>query len=309
MSFHIVVDSPPGRTRPALPRTSSAVRTRRAGTPRRASAAACASKSPCRARTPTAIVTSPGSEGAPTRRACPPRSPSSPRRGLRTPSRRAPGRPSGSSPRRSRGRGSAGSSDLKMPEPTKTASAPRIRQRAASAGVAMPPAAKFGTGSRPFAATQTTSSNGAPSCLAAAIHSSRERSVSAFICARHLAQVLDRVDDVARSRLALRPDHRGAFADAAERLAEVPAAADERDLVVVLVDVVLLVGRRQDLALVDEVDLERLEDPRLGEVPDAALGHDRDGDRLLDLADLRDRATSARRRRRGGCRTGRARAP
>jgi hypothetical protein len=42
--------------------------------------------------------------------------------------------------------------------PTKTDSAPSIMQSAASAGVAMPPAAKFGTGRRPFPATQRTSS-------------------------------------------------------------------------------------------------------------------------------------------------------
>src|SRR3989304_272212 len=43
----------------------------------------------------------------------------------------------------------AGSSDLKMPEPTNTPSAPNCIMRAASAGVAMPPAAKFTTSSRP----------------------------------------------------------------------------------------------------------------------------------------------------------------
>ena len=53
-----------------------------------------------------------------------------------------------------------------------------------------------------------------------------------------------------------------------------------------LVDVVLDVGGRQHLGLVDVVDLERLEDLRLGEVPDAALRHDRDRDGLLDLLDL-----------------------
>ena len=49
---------------------------------------------------------------------------------------------------------------------------------------------------------------------------------------------------------------------------------------------VLHVGRRQHLGLVDVVDLECLEDLRLGEVADAALRHDRDGHGLLDLADL-----------------------
>ena len=42
---------------------------------------------------------------------------------------------------------------------------------------------------------------------------------------------------------------------------------------------------RQHLGLVDVVDLERLQDLRLGEVADPALGHHRDAHRLLDLAD------------------------
>ena len=46
------------------------------------------------------------------------------------------------------------------------------------------------------------------------------------------------------------------------------------------------VRRRQHLALVDVVDLERLEDLRLDEVADARLGHHRDRHGLLDLADL-----------------------
>ena len=42
------------------------------------------------------------------------------------------------------------------------------------------------------------------------------------------AQVPDGLDDVAGAGLALRPDHGGAFADATERLAEVGGAAHER---------------------------------------------------------------------------------
>ena len=42
---------------------------------------------------------------------------------------------------------------------------------------------------------------------------------------------------------------------------------------------------RQDLGLVDVVDLERLEHLRLGEVADARLGHHRDRHGLLDAAD------------------------
>ena len=97
----------------------------------------------------------------------------------------------------------------------------------------------------------------------------------------------DGLDDVAGAGLALGADHRRALADAPQRLAEVRRAADERDLERPLVDVVRLVGRRQDLGLVDVVDLERLEHLRLDEVADARLGHDRDRHRRLDALDHR----------------------
>src|SRR5579863_1046446 len=71
----------------------------------------------------------------------------------------------------------SGSSLLKIPEPTKTASAPSCSTRAASAGVAMPPAEKFGTGSLPCSATHSTSSSGAPRFLASCTSSSLPRMV------------------------------------------------------------------------------------------------------------------------------------
>ncbi len=52
-------------------------------------------------------------------------------------------------------------------------------QSAASAGVAMPPAAKFGTGSLPICATVRTRSTGARSSLARAGSSSLGSTVSA----------------------------------------------------------------------------------------------------------------------------------
>src|SRR5512142_227931 len=85
------------------------------------------------------------------------------------------------------------------------------------------------------------------------------------------AQMADRLDHVAGARLALAADHRRALVDAAEGLAEIASAADERDLELVLVDVELLVGRREHFALVDVVDTERLEHLSLDEVADASL--------------------------------------
>src|SRR5665647_2608480 len=100
------------------------------------------------------------------------------------------------------------------------------------------------------------------------------------------AHVTHGLDDVAGAGLALGAHHRGAFADAAQGLTEVHGAADEGHLELPLVDVVGLVGGREDLALVDVVDLEGLEDLGFDEVADARLGHDGDGDALLDLLDL-----------------------
>ena len=77
----------------------------------------------------------------------------------------------------------------------------------------------------------------------------------------------------------------GALGDAAQRLAQVGGPAHERHGEGPLVDVVGLVGRGEHLALVDVVDAEGLEDLGLGEVADAGLGHDRDGDRGLDALD------------------------
>jgi hypothetical protein len=97
--------------------------------------------------------------------------------------------------------------------------------------------------------------------------------------------VPDGVDDVAGAGLALGPEHRRALRHPAERLAQVAAAAHERDGGVPLVDVVRLIRRGEDLALVDVVDVERLQDLCFDEMADPALGHDRDGHRVPDRLD------------------------
>src|SRR4051812_14142658 len=103
--------------------------------------------------------------------------------------------------------------------------------------------------------------------------------------AEHRAHVRHGVDDVARARLTLRPNHGCAFGDAPQRLAEVGRAADERNRELPLVDVMRDIRRRQHFGLVDVVDLEGLQDLRLGEVADAALRHHGDRDGLLDALD------------------------
>ena len=46
-----------------------------------------------------------------------------------------------------------------------------------------------------------------------------------------------------------------------------------------------IVGRGEDLGLIDVIDLDGLQDLRLDNVTDAALGHDGDGDGLLNALD------------------------
>ena len=146
---------------------------RAARRPSSASAPRCSRTSPCRASTPT--VTAPG---APAPRAHQPRSASRSleradllaTHGLAEPGAHlghvARRRRSGSSPPRWPGPCRAGSSLLKIPEPTNTASAPSCMTSEASAGVAMPPAQNSGTGSSPVRAISSTSPIGAASCLA-----------------------------------------------------------------------------------------------------------------------------------------------
>ena len=109
--------------------------------------------------------------------------------------------------------------------------------------------------------------------------------MSARISLRDLAHVLHGVDHVAGAGLALGADHGRAFGNAPQGLAQVARAADKGRGKGMLVDVMGLVGRGQNLALVDEVHAQLLQNLRLGKVSDARLGHHRNGDRLDDLLD------------------------
>src|SRR3954447_7544469 len=81
----------------------------------------------------------------------------------------------------------AGSSDLKMPEPTNTPSAPSCITSDASAGVAIPPAQNVTTGSLPVSATPRTRSNGACRFLTAVASS-----MSSSDCSQRIAPRISR---------------------------------------------------------------------------------------------------------------------
>ena len=164
--------------------------------------------------------------------------------------------------------------DLKMPEPTKTPSAPSCMQSDASAGVAMPPAVNVTTGRRPFSATQRTS-NGCPVLLRRGKQLVVAGGLKPTDGAEHGAHVRNGVHDVAGARFTLRSDHRGAFGDPAQCFAEIRRPPNERNREPPLVDVVRHIRGCEYLGLIDVVDLELLQDLRLGEVTDTALRHHR----------------------------------
>src|SRR5579885_2962873 len=87
---------------------------------------------------------------------------------------------------------------------------------------------------------------------------------------------------VTGARLAFRAQHGRALAHTPERLAQVARPADERHLEEMFVDVMLLVGGRQNFGFVDAVNADGLENLRFDEMPDPALGHDRDRHGLFD---------------------------
>ncbi|KAI6757807.1 hypothetical protein HG531_003632 [Fusarium graminearum] len=93
------------------------------------------------------------------------------------------------------------------------------------------------------------------------------------------------LDNVSGAGLALCSDHGSAFSDSAEGFTQVSASADKGDAEGALFDVALVVGGGENLGLVDVVDAKGLEDLTLYKVTDTGLGHDGDGNGILDLLD------------------------
>ncbi len=106
-----------------------------------------------------------------------------------------------------------------------------------------------------------------------------------FDLSLHRPHVSHRFHDVAGTGLTFGADHGRAFGDAAEGFPQIPAAAYKRHFELVLVDVILLIGGREHLALVDKIHSQGFQNLSFGEMADAALGHHRDGDGFLNLLD------------------------
>ena len=92
----------------------------------------------------------------------------------------------------------------------------------------------------------------------------------------------DCLNHVAGSRLALGPYHRGSLAYAPECLAQVARTADKRNLELSLVDMVHIVGRGENLALIYVVNLYGFKYLSLDKVSDTAFCHDRNRHCLLN---------------------------
>ncbi len=149
----------------------------------------------------------------------------------------------------------------------------------------MPPAQNMGTGRRPVSAISLHQRDRRLELLGPVVDLGRVGLGDLAHVAHDRPQVAHRLDDVARAGLALGADHGRPLADAAQRLTQVGGSAHERDGEGPLVDVVGLVGRGEDFALVDVVHRQRFQHLGLGEMADAGLGHDRDGDHGLDALD------------------------
>jgi hypothetical protein len=81
-----------------------------------------------------------------------------------------------------------------------------------------------------------------------------------------------------------------ALGDAPQSLPQIPSPAHERDFVTALVDVMLFIGRRQHLALVDVVHAQRLEHASFREMANAGLGHYGNRNRAHDVTNDADRS-------------------
>src|SRR5579875_1147538 len=85
------------------------------------------------------------------------------------------------------------------------------------------------------------------------------------------------LNDVPRARLTLCTNHRCAFTNAPQCLSQVLCTANKRHRKLRLVDVELVIRRRQHFTLIDVIDTHSFEDTRLYDVTNTALRHHRNG--------------------------------
>src|SRR2546423_1059632 len=90
----------------------------------------------------------------------------------------------------------------------------------------------------------------------------------------HSPHVFYSLNHISGSCLAFRLDHCRAFAYSSQCLAQIVTAAHEWNLERSLINMERIVGRCEDFAFVDIIDINSLHDLALDEVANARLGHD-----------------------------------
>src|SRR5579885_1405256 len=90
-------------------------------------------------------------------------------------------------------------------------------------------------------------------------------------------------DDVARSGLALGANHSRSLADTPQRLAKVARPAHKWNGEEMLIDMETFIRRGQHLGLIDAIYTDGLENFSLDKMPNAALRHHRNSNRLFNL--------------------------
>ena len=99
----------------------------------------------------------------------------------------------------------------------------------------------------------------------------------------HLAHMTYCLHHVAGTRLTLRANHRSTLVDTAQRLAQILRTADKRHSKFCFINMVYIVSRREHLALINIVNLQRLQNLRLNEMTNTHLSHNRDRYSVLNL--------------------------
>mmetsp|Transcript_27639 Transcript_27639/g.43875 ORF Transcript_27639/g.43875 Transcript_27639/m.43875 type:complete len:365 (-) Transcript_27639:21-1115(-) len=101
----------------------------------------------------------------------------------------------------------------------------------------------------------------------------------------YATRMTDGLNDISGSSLTLSADHGSTFLDAAKSLSKVARPANKGSCELVFVNVMILVRWGKNLALINEVNVNRLQNLRLDKVPNTHLRHHRNLHSLLDFYD------------------------
>ena len=101
----------------------------------------------------------------------------------------------------------------------------------------------------------------------------------------HFPDMADCLDDIAGSGFALGTDHGSPLVDPAQCLAQIFGTADKGYAEIPLIDMVDIIGRGKNFALINVVDLDGFQNLCIHKLPDPAFCHYGNGNGLLDSTD------------------------